>query len=439
MSAAIVMGVALLAASCGSDDGSSSDKATTVVAQTTAPAESTPASAVPEASAADTTVPETTGGSDTTEAAATDSSAAGSDLTLTEPVVLVALVSDPGGTDQNAVPDFNDGSRLAVEEINAAGGIGGLPIDFQVIETLPTGDTVINSLNLALEKNPTAIIGPVSSTALLAISAKVDEAGVPMIHNTTEPKAVHDGEAGSQWIFSNRPSNEGAAAIGVKYAVEELGASKIGLMHTNTSFGVSGAASQTAAAAAAGVSISSDQSFEFNATDLTNAALAMDGSDVILDWGTPSTVGLAVNTLAQQGLQNIPHIGPGSVGFGFFAKIVGDASLLNGVLGVVDCNPVGDDRPEVKAFVTSFTEKYGYAPSYAAAEQYDSVYILKHVIETAGSDDPEAIRDGLESLTGVSGMCSDNYFNDNGLLNHTSVVAKFVDGSLETQKSYDVE
>ena len=450
---AAVTAVGLVAASCGSDDKDSSSTAAattaaaaTTVASTTA---STDAGAETTVAGTDTTTGETdastaTSTDETTESSTgastdetTDSSGA-PEYTLDAPVVIDSLISDPGGTDQNAVADFNNGARLAIDEINAAGGIGGQQIEFKAIETPPTGDAVVNSLNLALEDKPTALLGPASSTALLAITDKVDAAGIPMINTTVEPKAVHDGEAGSQWIFANRPSNDGAAEVAARYAIEELGAKKIGLMYTNTSFGTSGAAAQKAAIEAGGAEVSADESFEFNATDLTNTALAMDGSDAILDWGTPGTVGLAVNTLAQQGLSDIPHIGPGSIGFGFFSAIVGDASLLDGVLGVLDCNPIGDDRAEAKTFVDAYTAAYDTPPSYAAAEMYDTVYILKYVIDQAGKADPESIRAGLESLKGYTGVCSDSYENINGVLSHSVVVAKFVDGALETQKVYAV-
>lgn len=437
--AALATSVGLLASACSSD--SKSGSATTAASTASSAAADTTAATTAASTATSDSVAgtDTTGSSTDSTAGSTASSAAGSDLQLDAAVKIVALASDPGGTDQNAIPDFNDGARYAIDEINAAGGIGGFPVEFKAIETLPTGDTVLNSLNLGLEEKPTAFLGPVSSTGLLAISAKVDEAGIPMIHITTEPKAVTDGEAGSKWIFGNRPGNAGAATVAARYAIEELGAKKIGLMHVNTSFGTSGADAQKAAIAAAGATVSADQSFEFNATDLTNAALAMDGSDAILDWGTPATVGLSVNTLAQQGLASIPHIGPGSIAFGFFSAIVGDASVLEGVLGVIDCNPEGDDRPQAKAFVEGFTAKYGYAPSYASAEQYDSVYMIKHAIEAGGNADPETIRAGLEALKGFEGVCSKNYTNINGVLNHTSVVAKFVDGKLVTQKEYSVD
>ena len=397
---AAILGLALLATACGGDD----DDAAGDDGGSDAPAESTT----------------------TTEAA----------YQLAEPLRIVAVISDPGGTDENAVPDFNDAIRMAVEEINSGGGIGGQEVEFEAVETLAVGDSITSSLNRALDMDPDVLLGPVSSTALLAMAEQVDAAGIPMIHNATEPQAALDGEAGSPWIFGNRPSNSGAAAIAATYAVEELGAESLGQLHVNTAFGETGAEAQAEAAEEAGAEIAAERSFEFNATDLTEAVLAMEDVDAILDWGTPATVGLAVNTLAQQGLVDIPHIGPGSIGFSFFSEIVGDESLLEGTLGVIDCNPAGDDREDVQAWHDRYVDEYGYEPSYASAEMYDAVHMVKQIVDEAQAADPATIRDGLTALDGYEGVCATEYRNDNNILHHESVVARFEDGGLVTEESY---
>ena len=355
---------------------------------------------------------------------------------LPEPLRIVAVISEPGGSDENAVPDFVDGIEMAVGEINDAGGVGGHPVEFEAVETLAVGDTITNSLNLALERDPDVLLGPVSSTAVLAMAADVDAAQVPMIHNTTEPKVVGDGEAGSEWIFANRPLNDEAARIAARYAVDELGAENIGQLYVDTAFGQAGDAAQDDEIEELGAEVGEERSFEFNATDLTEAALAMEDVDAILDWGTPATVGLAVNTLAQQGLSETPHIGPGSIGFSFFADIVGDETLLEGVLGVIDCNPADDDREGVAAWHDTFVEEYGYEPSYASAQMYDSVYMVKSIVDEAQAADPATIQQGLASLDGFEGKCA-TYSNENNVLQHSSVVARFEDGGLVTEATYD--
>jgi branched-chain amino acid transport system substrate-binding protein len=360
------------------------------------------------------------------------------DYALPEPVRLVAVISDAGSSnDPNAVGDFNDGIRLAVDEINAAGGIGGQEVSFEAIETLAVGDSIESSLNLALEENPTALLGPVSSTALLAMAERVDQAGVPLLHDTTEPRAVADGEAGSQWIFAMRPPNNESAGVAARYAVEELEAQELGLMYVNASFGQNGAEAITAEAEELGAEVAEERSFEFDADDLTEPVLAMEDVDAILDWGTPNTVSLARTTLAQQGLAEVPYVGPGSMGFSSFYSNV-DPAALEGVYGVLDCNPTGDDREGVADWVSRFQDEYDYAPSYASAQMYDAVYLLKHVIDEAQAATPEVIRDGLTNLQGYEdGICAAEYANDNNVLHHEASVVQFSEGEPETVQQYD--
>jgi branched-chain amino acid transport system substrate-binding protein len=359
--------------------------------------------------------------------------------TLDEPLKIVAVISEPGGSDPNAVPDFVDGINMAVDEINEGGGVGGHDVEFQAIETLAVGDSIVNSLNLALEEDPDVILGPVSSTAILAMAERIDEAEVPVIHNTTEPQVAADGEAGSDWIFANRPPNDSSARVAVRYAVDELGAQNLGQLYVDTAFGQAGNDAQDDEADELGVEVGEERSFAFDATDLTEAALAMEDVDAILDWGTPATMGLAVNALAQQGLVDVPHIGPGSVGFSFFADIVGDESLLEGVTGVVDCNPGDSDRDGAQAWHDRFVDQFDYEPSYAAAQMYDSVMLVQSIVNDAQAADPATIQAGLAELGSeqpYAGVCAD-YANDNNVLQQSAVVASYEDGQLVTQAEYD--
>lgn len=362
-----------------------------------------------------------------------------SDFQLDEPVHVVALIGDPqiAPDDPNAVPDFNDGIRMAVQEINANGGIGGHDVEFTPIPTGAYGDTVINSLNTGLEEDPTVLVGPVSSTALLTIAGRIGQAGVPTLHATTDPQATRDGEAGNEWIFGMRTLNDKAASVAAQYAVEELGAEQLGQLYVDVAFGQSGAAAQEETAQELGAEIAAERGFAFDVTDLTEEVLAMEGVDAILDWGTPNTLALAVTTLAQQGLGDIPHIGPGSVGFSTFPQAVGDDSLLEGLLGTVDCNPSDDEREQTQQWAQRFEEQFGYRPGYGSAQMYDSVKIIEHVVNEAESASPTTIRDGLEDLAWSDGVCAREYRNENGILMHETTMVRFEDGRPMTQQVYE--
>lgn len=358
---------------------------------------------------------------------------ASKDFELDAPVKLVAMISDPtNSSDGNAIADFNDGARMAIDEINEAGGLGGHDIELVTIDTPPVGDAVVNALNLAVAENPTAILGPVSSTATLAITERVAEEEIPLIHNSTDPALATDGEAGNEWVYASRPRNDEAASVAASFLTEELGAKNVGLLSVNASFGQQGVA---AAKEELGGAAGAERSFEYNATNLSEPIQAVADSDAVLDWGTPNTLAASVVTAAQQGL-DVPYMGPGSIGFASFKTGVGDDSVLANVYGTVDCIPTDDEREYVAEWAGRFEAEVGYAPSYSAAELYDSVFLLRHVIEEAESADPAAIRDGLASIEFETGMCAVTYRNDNGFLSQESTVGRYEDGEFVAVKRY---
>lgn len=370
-------------------------------------------------------------GPGTTVAATVDEA---KDFELDAPVKLVALISDPeNSSDGNAIPDFNDGARMAIEEINEAGGLGGEDIELATIDTPPVGDEVVNSYNLAMEEEPTVLLGPVSSTASLSISERAGNDEVPLMHNSTDSALATDGEGGNEWTFATRPRNDVAATSAATFLRDELGASNIGLLSVNASFGQEGV---DAAKTELGDAVGPERTFEFDATNLTEPVQAMEGVDAIFDWGTPNTLSASVVTTAQQGL-DVPHMGPGSIGFSSFKTGVGDDSILENVYGTVDCIPANDERENVVEWAERFEAKYDYPPSYSAAELYDSVYMLRQVVEEAESADPEAIRDGLASIDYSDGVCAQTYKNVNGFLTQESTVGQYQDGEFVIVKRYE--
>lgn len=355
---------------------------------------------------------------------------------LDAPVKIVAIISDPGD-DPNAVPDFNDGARMAIDEINSAGGLGGHDIEFEAITTPPYGD-ITDSLNEALDKDPTVIVGPVSSTTLATISTKIDDAGVPVLHDATAEDAALNGPNGSEWIFGLRPFNSALATTSAQYALDELDAKTAGIMYLNAAFGTDSEEASKAAFTAGGGTVDVSEAFEADQTDFSTEIQKMKGLDVVFDWGTPLSLAATTTGFAQQGLNDIPRLAAGSIAFSSFYTGVEDPSLLDNLYGVVDCNPVGDERPDVQAWVKRYDETYDYLPSYSSAQLYDGVYMLRQVIEDAESADPADIRDGLRKIDYTDGVCAEQYkdFNEDNVLFDEATAIHFEDGKPASLKHY---
>lgn len=385
------------------------------------------------------------GGGDTGEAPGTTEEATGEPAPtgtaafgLDEPVRFVLMVLNPEtSTDPNVVPDYSDGARMAIEQINEAGGVGGQDLEMEIVETPPAGEEVVNSFNLAQEAQPTVILGPVSSTALQTIGAdRLNDAGIPVMHFTTTAEARASGSVGSDWSFGMRPTNELMAVGTADHAVNELGAGQIGLLHISAAYGEGAAAAQTQYIEGTDAQVAAERSFEFNATDLTQEVQAMADTDAVLDWGTPNTQALAVRTFAQQGITGPTHIIPNGPAFGSFVDAVGDPSLLQDQLAVLDCNPM--DADHAGDFRSAWNERYDYRPSYAGAEFYDAVRIVAEVIREQQSADPEAVREGLADLEYDQGACAPTYENIDNVLLHRAVVAEVSPEELTTTATLDL-
>lgn len=348
----------------------------------------------------------------------TPSASQAPDCTLPGPVrVYFGVGKGRESTDPNAIADFQDGWEMAVEEINDAGGICGQDLVWDgPIDTAPAGEAAITDFQRAIDYDPAIAIAFASSSALDAAAEIVRSSGLPTLHMTTNFKAREGGSAAAPNLFGMRVPNDEAAAAAATYALEELDACNIGLVHFNLAFGQEGADVQKKVIADAGCTIHSEQSHAFNAEDLTNEIAAMDGADAVINWGTPNTVTLSVNTTQQQGLLDIPVVLPGSAGFSSFYTNVDPEALENAVADV-DCNAVGTEWGD------AFEERYDYPPSYSAVESYDAAFLIKAVLEAAESFEPADVIAQLEQVS-YEGECQ-TYTNDRGFLTSESTIISF--------------
>ncbi len=410
--------LAIIAASCGDDDDDSADVDTT----TTVAAEGGDDTTTTAAEA---------GGDETTTTAAPDetttTAAAAVDCTLDAPVRLINGLGDPYQSDDpNAASatDPFDGMQMAIEEINEAGGICGQPIEFEtpVITPATFGDQAIADVAAWLAAEPTVIFGFGSSSALDAAAADVAAGGIPLINFSTNPQALTGGTAASEWLWSIRVPNDESASAAAQYAIDELGACNFGLLYFNLSFGLAGSDAQKATIAENGCTVGAEAPHDFNAEDLTTEVLAMDGTDVVLSWGTPNNLLLEIPTFEAQGL-DIPLVMPGSAGFSSFYTAF-EPDQLDNIIMNLDCNPLDAD-PEWSA---AFEERAGYLPSYYAAQTYDTVYILKAVIEANGAADPATLQAAFNGLD-TDGVCGP-YANSDNSWAVESTFAEFNDEGL---------
>ena len=313
-----------------------------------------------------------------------------------------AIAPLTGGASDYGITATN-GLKLAVEEVNANGGVLGrqVVVDYQDDENDTT--KAVNAYNKLKGDGMVALWGAVTSKPAISVSSKAAKDNLPMMTPTGTATAIT--EAGSN-VFRTCFLDATQAKAMADYAANELSAQKVAVLYDITddySLGV--AESFKAEAEANGLEVVAFESFQSTDTDFKSQLSKIAAADPDALY-VPSYY----NTNALIAIQ---------------AKEVGlDAQLLgadgwDGVLSALDENnksavegvvftnhfTATDPDAKVQDFVTRYREAYGSDPSSFAALGYDAGMMLFQAIEAAGTTDSAAVNEALANLQyeGVTG------------------------------------
>ncbi len=374
----------------------------------------------------------------TTAAAGSTATTATGGFKLSSPVLMVGLW-DVQGENPAALSDLNNGATLAIADINVAGGVGGLPVDFKRAYT-PSYDPSLTApgVRLGVSMHPTVIIGPGTAGSSIIAAPIVGDAGIPtMLLGQTDKVQLHGG-SGNQWVFDDNPTASSAAEAAAKFMVQNLKKTKIGLLCVSLSYCTDIVPALTKAATSAGGSVVIQRTYPFNATDMTQQDQAMEQAKVdgVINWGYQGPMVLQLKQFQQDNF-NVPTLGAAATADIVGRKLVTGAQIQN-LYGVQNCNPVADTRPVATKFVAEYKAKYGVPPTVTATVAYDGAFIMTEGIKLAKSTDAQAIDTALTKVQ-YEGVCDPAYKAD-GEHNfaHQNTVISFANGDQTTAATYTV-
>jgi branched-chain amino acid transport system substrate-binding protein len=285
---------------------------------------------------------------------------------------------------------WKKGFDLALDEINAKGGIKGRPLQYQFEDTQSDPkQTPAVAQKFVANPKVLAVLGDFSSGASMAASPIYQRAGlVQMGFTNSHPDFTKTGD----FIWSNSPSQQEDGPALAKLAVQKLGKKRLAVINMNTDWGKTTADLTAEAAKAMGAEIVFRDSYLANEKEfrslLTKVRDAKPDALVMISYYNEGSL------IAQQrkavGL-DVPVIAVSSVYSPQFIKLGGDA--VEGIYTNVRFHP-SDSRPEVQSFVTNFKAKFGEEPDNFSAGAYDGMKLLAQVIEENGFD-RKAIQKGL--------------------------------------------
>jgi branched-chain amino acid transport system substrate-binding protein len=331
---------------------------------------------------------------------------------------------------QFATPGADNGFKLAVNEVNAAGGIMGRQIEYKEFDTDITPQGASTATSLAVEYKPDVVIGYGVSGGLKASAGQLKAAGLVLIHNTldaiTSPTSL-----GTQLSFRLQPTVAQFAGAADKFLFEQRGVKSLMVINTQDAAPTDGSNQIIAGAKAAGVK-TDHRAVPPTVTDLTEPALATKSmnADAIWEWGYPTTDGLMIKTAAANGFTG--DIMTFSAGAAAKAGLIPQSQLTDHIYSVsTNCAPQVLQTPVAQKYATSYKAAYGSPVTTAIAnENYDAVYIYKQAVEKAKGTTPTAVGKALESVD-YQGVCGEEKADANHNLEHSVTIINFP-GGVET-------
>jgi len=306
--------------------------------------------------------------------------------------------------------DAKNGATLAVEQINAAGGVLGSKLTLVAMDDqalAPEAMTVVQKL-LEQEK-VVALLSGSYSTPTLTVSPVVQAAKTPEI---VEYATNADITKGGNYIFRTIYSGPTQGAAVADYAVQDKGYKKFAVLYTNDDYGVGNGQAFSAEVTKLGGKVLISRNYvggnkDFNAI-LT--AVKATNPDAIY-------VGSYYNEAAQICSQ--------AKQLGLTAQILGDDGFDSPMLvqlagtsaeGAVFSSPFSrsDPRKMVQDFITTYKARFNADPDMLSAQAFDSTLVLADAMKRANSvTDKEAIRTALSETKGFEGVTGTISFDAN--------------------------
>jgi branched-chain amino acid transport system substrate-binding protein len=323
--------------------------------------------------------------------------------------------------------NWKNGSSLAVEEINAAGGILGKKIQLEFVDTGSDPGKARAAIQRALDDKPVAIFGPIYSGSVSATLQLTNEAQVPQVIGG---EAASLTAQGSKYLFRTSFGQNVSMPKIANYLRDEVKAKSLAIIYVNNDFGKGGRNAIMKELEARGIKVVADLSTESGQADFAADVVKLKGAnaDAIFVYLNEEESARFLIEAKKQGLDK-PLIGETTLLGQKVIDLAKDAA--NGVKGHVGLT-VDAPIPAIQAFGKKFEAKFNYKPDHNGVKGYIAPYMIKAAAEKAGKLDAKAIAEALHGLTitpdKVPGILIEATWDDTGEIDRISFLGEVKDG-----------
>lgn len=330
----------------------------------------------------------------------------------------------------------NNGIKLAVDEVNANGGILGKQIEwFEYDDKGEITDAVTNYNNL-MQDEVEAIFGGVPSKPSLAIAESAANDEVVYITPTGTQANITEGKENAfRTCFTDPFQGEVLA----NFSKNNLDAKKVAILRNQSSdFSMGVADVYSKKAKGLGMEVVADESYGDNDTDFKAqlTKVRKENPDVLFIPDYYEKVALIVPQVREAGIEATLV---GADGWDTVLSVM-DKSNFDAIEGSYFANQftLEDPSEKVQNFVKAYEEKYGDKPSTFAAEGYDTVYLYKQAVEEAGTTEWDKVIEALKNIK-FDGITGSFTYDENHNPIKTAKMMKIVNGEYKFDSDAGVE
>jgi len=344
----------------------------------------------------------------------------------TEPIKVVGLV-ELSGTGTTSGTNFDNGVKLAVKEINAAGGILGRKIDYSSNDTQSQPNIAKGLAQKAVDQNAYVVMGPVFSGSIMVSMAETKRAEIP---NFTGGEAAAITQQGNPYIFRTSFTQTAAMPKVARYLKDTVKANSVAVIWVNNDFGKGGRDTLYKELERLGIKVAADISTDPGQVDFSGAVLRAKqaNADAVVVYSNEEESARALRELRKQGYDK-PIIGETVLTSQKVIELAGEAA--NGAVAHVGLTADAPQQP-VKDFDRKFQAEYKYKGDHNALKGYSAMYIVKVMTERIGKVDPKALAAAMHgakiSVKDNPGVLLDVTFDQNGDIERESYFTRVVDG-----------
>jgi branched-chain amino acid transport system substrate-binding protein len=341
--------------------------------------------------------------------------------------VSFAFIGELSGAGAVSSTNFRDGALMAIEEINAKGGILGRKIELKQYDTQTNPGTARSQMQKAIDEEPYVILGPIFSGIVKVSMMLAQQAEIPQIMGGEASDLT---QQGNEYLFRTSFGQQVSMPKIANYMRDGVKAKTVAVVWVNNDFGKGGRDNFIKEMNSRGIKVVADLSTESGQTDFAADVVKAKAAnpEAIFVYTNEEESARFLREARKQGIA-VPLIGETTLLGQKVIDLAGDAA--NGARGHVGLSadiPV----PAVQEFKAKFNAKFKYVPDHNGIKGYTGVYAVAYATKKLGKLDRKALAKSLHGMTITPaeepGILIETTWDNKGDIDRISYIAEVING-----------